>query len=83
MEVLSTTLISLFIFALILNYLCNFGEKTTIQIIEEMGIGYNLGNSFDSYNISIEIKNPEDQITLMGNPAPTKKIISNIKKKWL
>ena len=45
-----------------------------------MGLGYNLGNSFDSYNNSVKIKNPDEQITLFGNPLPTKKLISNLKK---
>ena len=45
-----------------------------------MCIGYNLGNLFDSYNNSIKINNPDEQITLLGNPLPTKKLISNIKK---
>ena len=70
----------LFILSLLLSYQSNLKEKTTMDMINEMGIGYNLGNSFDSYNKSIEINNPEDQITLMGNPIPTKKMISNIKK---
>ena len=45
-----------------------------------MGIGYNLGNSFDCYDNSIIINTPDDQITLKGNNIPTKKLISNIKK---
>ena len=45
-----------------------------------MGMGYNLGYSFDCYNISKEIKNPDEQITLFGNPIPTKNMIKNIKK---
>ena len=28
-----------------------------------MGIGYNLGNTFDSYYFKAEINSPEDQIT--------------------
>ena len=45
-----------------------------------MGIGYNLANLFDSYDISKEIKSPEDQITLYGNEIPTKQMIKSIKK---
>ena len=45
-----------------------------------MGIGYNLGNSFDSYIKSKKINNPDDAITLLGNQIPTKKLIANIKK---
>ena len=73
-------LIIILIFSLILSLQSNLKKKTAIQIVNEMGIGYNLGNSFDSYNISIKINNPDEQITLLGNPLPTKKLISNIKK---
>ena len=73
-------LIIIFIFSLILNYLTFSQNKTATEIINEMGIGYNLGNSFDSYSSIKEINNPEDQITLFGNPEPTKKMILNIKK---
>ena len=80
MEFLPIILIIIFIFSLILNHQANLKEKTAIEIVNEMGIGYNLGNSFDSYNTSIKINNPDEQITLLGNPLPTKKLISNIKK---
>ena len=46
-----------------------------------MGIGYNLGNTFENYNYSgEEINKPNDQITLFGNIAPTRQMINNIKK---
>ena len=50
------------------------------QRINNMGIGYNLGNSFDCYDENVIINTPDDQITLKGNIVPTKKLISNIKK---
>ena len=55
-------------------------KETTNQRINKMGIGYNLGNSFDCYDNIIIINTPNDQITLKGNIIPTKKLISNIKK---
>ena len=48
MELLPIILIIIFIFSLILNHQANLKEKTAIEIVNEMGIGYNLGNSFDS-----------------------------------
>ena len=71
---------TVFVILLILDYLNNLTQKTSIQIVNEMGIGYNLGHSFDSYLISKKINNPDDAITLFGNPIPTKKLIANIKK---
>jgi len=71
---------SIFIVLLILDYLVNLKKKTSMQIVNEMGIGYNLGHSFDSYIKSKVINNPDDAITLLGNPIPTKNLIANIKK---
>ena len=70
----------LFIVLLIIDYLDNLTKKTSIQIVNEMGIRYNLGHSFDSYLKSKKINNPDDAITLLGNPIPTKRMITNIKK---
>ena len=70
----------LFIVLLIIDYLNNLTKKTSIQIVNEMGIGYNLGHSFDSYLKFNNINNTDDAITLFGNPIPTKSMIANIKK---
>ena len=70
----------IFIILLILDYLMNLDKKTSIQILNEMGIGYNLGHSFDSYLVSENISIPDDAITLFGNPIPTKSLITNIRK---
>ena len=55
-------------------------SKNSLEIVEDMGIGYNLGNTFDSYDFKKEINTPEEQITLMGNILPTKNMIKKIKK---
>ena len=65
---------------IIITYFSISITKNAMEIVNDMGIGWNLGNSFDSYNINLELKNPDDQITLWGNKLPTKKIFSNIKK---
>ena len=80
MNMLIIILIIILIFSLILNYISFSSKKTVIQIIDEMGIGYNLGYSFDSYISHKEINNPDEQITLLGNTIPTKQIIHNIKR---
>jgi endoglucanase len=54
--------------------------KNAKEIVNDMGLGWNLGNSFDSYSLERNFKRPEDQITFWGNKLPTKKIFSNIKK---
>ena len=74
-------LITLTIVSLIINYLHLNAKKSAMEIVNEMGIGYNLGNLFNCFNSSLgQIKNPDYQITLCGNAIPTKKMISSIKK---
>jgi len=80
MQNLQIILPTIFIVLLTLDYLSNLTKKTSFQIVNEMGIGYNLANSFDSYDYYQEITNADDAITLFGNPIPTKKLIANIKK---
>ncbi len=79
--ILTAILFVALVLSLLLTYQSNkYKIKPAIETVNGMGIGYNLGNSFDCYNISIKINNPNEQITLLGNPIPTKKIITNIKK---
>ena len=80
MDNLPLVLSIIFVISLVLNYLSFSYSKDAMQIVNDMGIGYNLANSFDSYNDSIQINNPYEQITLLGNPIPTKKMIKNIKR---
>ena len=56
-------------------------KKSAIQIVEDMGIGWNMANSFECFNPNVKIMtNPDEQITLYGNEVPTKKLIISIKK---
>ena len=80
MDKLSIILIICFFFSLLLNYINNTSKKNAIQIVNQMGQGYNLGSTFDSFSSFEEINTPNDQITLWGNVAPTKEIILSIKK---
>ncbi len=80
MSLLSIILFLVLIFSLVLNYLSLSYKKNAMEMINEMGNGYNLGNVFDCYDKDVEIKNPMDQITLCGNSFPTKLMISSIKK---
>lgn len=80
MDYLLPILISLAALSLILNYHALSKKTTTIQRVNNMGIGINLGNLFDSYDINKIITAPDEQITLWNNQIPTKKMILNIKK---
>jgi len=81
MNVLPYILIALFFLSLLLNYLSMICNRSSLEIVRDMGIGYNLGNTFDSYSNNLnEINTPEEQITLNGNTLPTKNMIKKLKK---
>ena len=77
---LNVVLSLLFILSISLSLLSFNSKKKSITLVNEMGIGYNLGNLFDSFDISKEVKSPDEQITLYGNEIPTKQMIKSIKK---
>ena len=80
MDCFSIIFILLFI-SLIFNYLYLIGKKTPLETINNMGLGYNLGNSFDCFKEENEkIIDIDEFITSMDNPIPTKKMIKSIKK---
>ena len=41
-------------------------KKTAKEIVNEMGIGWNLGNTFDCFDISRKFNSPDEQITAWG-----------------
>ena len=53
---------------------------TAMETVVDMGLGYNLGNTFECYIPSQKINTPEEQITLWGNAIITKETITSIKK---
>ena len=55
-------------------------QKTAIETVNDMGLGWNLGNTFDCFGTWKEINNPENQITLWGNVVPTEEMVVTIKK---
>ena len=73
-------LIASFILILTLNYMSFQSKKTSFQIIIEMGIGYNLGNTYNCCIISEEDNIKNEQINIWGTTLPTKKQINQIKK---
>ena len=77
---LTIILISITITSIIFTYLSEFSKMTAMQIVKNMGIGYNLGNTFESYDKNDRKITPDEQITLWGNPVPTKEMILSIKK---
>jgi endoglucanase len=66
--------------SILITYLSIKINKNAIEIVNDMGIGWSLGNTFDSYSTFEEMRTPDEQITLWGNKIPTKKIFLKIKK---
>ena len=56
---LSIILIIIFILSIFVNYISLNKKITALDIAKDMALGYNLGNTFDSYNNIKEIKNPD------------------------
>ena len=66
--------------SLILDYLYEMKKKNSFEIVREMGMGYNIANTFDSFSYYDILETPDEQIGLNGNIAPTKNMIKKIKK---
>ena len=73
-------LITLFMISLIINYIYFSPIKTAIQIVDEMGLGYNFGKTYNCCNSSNEESILYEQIKTWGTILPTKKMINKIKK---
>ena len=82
MNALSVILPIILFVSLILDYLYAMTKKNSFEIVRDMGMGYNIGNTFDSFSYSEDRKmeTPDEQIGLNGNIAPTKDMIKKIKK---
>ena len=72
-------LIIAFLISLLLTFISFDSKMTAMQLVKDMGLGYNFANTFECYNQFQKIKTPEEQITLWGNVVPTKSMIKNLK----
>ncbi|MBU5316224.1 glycoside hydrolase family 5 protein [Clostridium bornimense] len=52
--------------------------KSSKEIVNSMGVGWNLGNSLDSYSPWITSNNPTDYEMSWGNPVTTKAMIDKV-----
>jgi len=80
MNNLHIILIILFIFSLILNYLSFNSNMTALQLVNDMGIGYNLGNTYNCCNMTGENIIENEEIKLFGIILPTKNKVREIRK---
>ena len=71
----------IFVISLTLDYLSLNNKSSAIEVVCEMGIGYNLGNTYN-YSDDLGNDNIENfEIKTWGTILPTKKMITRIKKK--
>ena len=66
--------------SLILNYLSFYSKKNAFQLVNDMGIGYNLGNTFNCCNTIEEEYSENKEIKVLGATLPTKNILKEIRK---
>ena len=79
---LPTILLFVFIFSYMLNYIYFNSKKSAIDIVNDMGLGYNLGNvlTFNCCRNFEKVKLENEQIRIYGTIFPTKHLINKIKK---
>jgi endoglucanase len=73
-------LIAILMLSLVLNFIYFTNNKTAIQIVDEMGLGYNFGKTYNCCSSIDEENIFYDQIKTWGTILPTKKMIKKIKK---
>ena len=83
MNSLTIILPIILIISLMLDYLWSLKKGNSLDIVRKMGIGYNLGNTFDSFSYNTDLETPDKQIELNGNIAPNKEMIKRLKKIWV
>ena len=66
--------------SLILTFFSIKKTKTAIEMVNDMGLGWNLGYTFECQSSEKVIKTPDEQLTIGGNAIPTKKTVIRIKK---
>ena len=69
-----------FILSIIFSFLSLSKKLSAMEIVNDMGLGWNLGDSFDCYDIDKKFENPDKVITLCGNQIPKKEMFIKIKK---
>ena len=68
------------IFFLLITLISFSFQKNAMETVNDMGLGWNLGNTFDCFGTWKEIETPDDQITMWGNVVPTEEMVVTIQK---
>ena len=73
-------LIIVFGISIVITILSINRKKNAIETVNDMGMGWNLGNTFESCSLFEQMKTPDDQITFWGNKVPNRELFHKIKK---
>ncbi len=80
MNIILPCIYSVLSLILLFNYLYLYHKRNAMEIMNDMGIGYNLGKTFNCCDSSISEQIDENQIKIWGTILPNKKTINRIKK---
>ena len=80
MNYLPLILMLSFIIYIILSLVSLNAHLSAIEIVNDMGQGWNLANTFESYDINKNVTIPDEQITLWGNMIPEKEMFKKLRK---
>lgn len=61
-------------------YASEIPMKSSTAIVDEMGLGWNLGNTLDSYSDWVNSSDPKEHEKSWGNPVTTKEMIDKVKE---
>ena len=61
-------------------YASEIPMKSSTKIVDEMGLGWNLGNTLDSYSDWVNSSDPKEHEKSWGNPVTTKEMINKVKE---
>lgn len=79
-----TVVIALFVFVMAIPastvYAAGGTDRTAAQVVSDMTVGWNIGNSLDSYGQSYNFPYTSSNETYWGNPATTKALIDEVAK---
>ena len=80
MDCLTLILVFCIFISILLTFISYNTKMSAMEIVNDMGLGWNMANTFECYSINEKIEDPEEIIKLWGNEVPTKNMFIKLKK---
>ena len=80
MDCLPLILVFCIFISILLTFISYNTKMSAMEIVNDMGLGWNMANTFECYSINEKIEDPEEIIKLWGNEVPTKNMFIKLKK---